>query len=115
MDIKQKQEETSVVNASSSHQGSHPDNLEIYASHIDACNGFPVEIPELCIGIEEADGCIACIWDWVFTSLTKSPTHNAVFDNRYMKLFDARPNGIKTPKYEVVLHHASAILHTLSF
>ena len=29
-------------------------------------------------------------------SLPKHPTHDAVFDNKYMKLFDARPNAIRT-------------------
>ena len=29
-------------------------------------------------------------------SLPKHPAHNAVFDNKYMKLFDARPNAIRT-------------------
>ena len=29
-------------------------------------------------------------------SLPKHPTHDAVFDNKYMKLFDARPNAIHT-------------------
>ena len=29
-------------------------------------------------------------------SLPKHPTHDAVFDIRYMKLFDARPNAIRT-------------------
>ena len=29
-------------------------------------------------------------------SLHKHPTHDAVFDNKYMKLFDARPNAIHT-------------------
>ena len=27
-------------------------------------------------------------------SLPKHPTHDAVFDNKYMKLFDARPNAM---------------------
>ena len=29
-------------------------------------------------------------------SLPKHPTHDAVFDNKYMKLFDARPNALRT-------------------
>ena len=29
-------------------------------------------------------------------SLPKHPTHDVVFDNKYMKLFDARPNAIRT-------------------
>ena len=29
-------------------------------------------------------------------SLSKHPTHDAVFDNKYMKLFGARPNVIRT-------------------
>ena len=29
-------------------------------------------------------------------SLTNHPAHNAVFDNKYMKLFDARPSAIRT-------------------
>ena len=29
-------------------------------------------------------------------SLPKHPAHNAVFDNKYIKLFDARPNAIRT-------------------
>ena len=29
-------------------------------------------------------------------SLSNHPAHNAVFDNKYMKLFDARPNAIRT-------------------
>ena len=29
-------------------------------------------------------------------SMPKHPAHNAVFDNKYMKLFDARPNAIRT-------------------
>ena len=28
--------------------------------------------------------------------LPKHPAHNAVFDNKYMKLFDARPSAIRT-------------------
>ena len=28
--------------------------------------------------------------------LAKHPTHGAVFDNKYIKLFDARPNAIRT-------------------
>ena len=28
--------------------------------------------------------------------LPKYPAHNAVFDNKYMKLFDARPSAIRT-------------------
>ena len=30
------------------------------------------------------------------TSLPNLPAHNAVFDNTYMKLFDARPSAIRT-------------------
>ena len=29
-------------------------------------------------------------------SLSKHPTHDAVFDNKYMKMFDVRPNAIRT-------------------
>ena len=29
-------------------------------------------------------------------SLPKHPEHGALFDNKYMKLFDARPNAIRT-------------------
>ena len=29
-------------------------------------------------------------------SLPKHPAHNAVFDNKYMKLFEVRPNAIRT-------------------
>ena len=29
-------------------------------------------------------------------SLPKHPAHNAVFDNTYMKLFDARPSAVRT-------------------
>ena len=29
-------------------------------------------------------------------SMPKHPAHNAVFDNKYIKLFDARPNAIRT-------------------
>ena len=29
-------------------------------------------------------------------SLNKHPAHNAVLDNKYMKLFDARPSTIRT-------------------
>ena len=29
-------------------------------------------------------------------SLSKHPAHNAAFDNKYMKLFDARPSAIRT-------------------
>ena len=29
-------------------------------------------------------------------SLPKHPAHNAVFDNKYMKLFDASPSAIRT-------------------
>ena len=28
--------------------------------------------------------------------LPKHPTHGAVFDSKYIKLFDARPNAIRT-------------------
>ena len=37
--------------------------------------------------------------------LPKHPTHGTVFDNKYMKLFDAKPNVISTfwPSYYAVL------------
>ena len=37
-------------------------------------------------------------------SLPKNPAHNAVFDNKYMNLFDARPNAMlfnKTEQYNI--------------
>ena len=46
-------------------------------------------------------------------SLPKHPAHNAVFDNKYMKLFDVRPNAILLPplSFLTFLKH----LHILSY
>ena len=35
-------------------------------------------------------------YDSKIKSLPKHPTHDAVFDDKHMKLFDARPNVIRT-------------------
>ena len=49
--------------------------------------------------------------------LPKHPTHDAVFDNKYMKLFDARPNAIRTfgLRIKQFLTASSDILETFIF
>ena len=46
-----------------------------------------VDAHELCKAISSV-----CFHDQV----TKHPIHDSVFDNKYMKLFDARPNALCT-------------------
>ena len=48
-------------------------------------------------------------------SLPKHPAHNAVFDNKYMKLFDARPNAIRTFGLRIKQFDFSDILETPSY
>ena len=37
---------------------------------------------------------VYCTTVFIVLPLPKHPPHNAVFDNKYMKLFDARPSAI---------------------
>ena len=53
-----------------------------------------VDAHEPCLGARRAK--LSLQYVSKIKSLTKHPAHNAVFDNTYMKLFDARPNAIRT-------------------
>ena len=53
-----------------------------------------VDAHELCLGARRAK--LALQYASKIKSLPKHPAHNAVFDNKDMKLFDARPNAIRT-------------------
>ena len=53
-----------------------------------------VDAREPCLGAKRAK--LSLQYASKIKSLPKHPTHNAVFDNKYMKLFDARPNAIRT-------------------
>ena len=53
-----------------------------------------VDAHEPCLGARRAK--LSLQYATRIKSLPKHPAHNAVFDNKYMKLFDARPNAIRT-------------------
>ena len=53
-----------------------------------------VDAHEPCLGARRAK--LSLQYASKIKSLPKHPAHNAVFDNKYMKLFDARPNAIRT-------------------
>ena len=53
-----------------------------------------VDAHEPCLGVRRAK--LSLLYASKIKSLPKHPAHNAVFDNKYMKLFDARPNAIRT-------------------
>ena len=53
-----------------------------------------VDAHEPCLGARRAK--LSLQYASKIKSLSKHPAHNAVFDNKYMKLFDARPNAIRT-------------------
>ena len=53
-----------------------------------------VDANEPCFGARRAT--LSLHYASKITSLPKHPTHDAVFDYKYMKLFDARPNVIRT-------------------
>ena len=53
-----------------------------------------VDAHEPCLGARRAK--LSLQYASKIKSLPKHPTHDAVFDNKYMKLFDARPNAIRT-------------------
>ena len=53
-----------------------------------------VDAHEPCLGARRAK--LSLQYATKIKSLPKHPAHNAVFDNKYMKLFDARPNAIRT-------------------
>ena len=53
-----------------------------------------VDAHEPCLGAKRAK--LSLQYATKIKSLPKHPAHNAVFDNKYMKLFDARPNAIRT-------------------
>ena len=53
-----------------------------------------VDAHEPCLGARRAK--LSLQYASKIKSLPKHPAHNAVFGNKYMKLFDARPNAIRT-------------------
>ena len=53
-----------------------------------------VDAHKCCLGARHAE--LSLQYASKITSLPKHPAHNAVFDNKYMKLFDARPSAIHT-------------------
>ena len=53
-----------------------------------------VDAHEPCLGARRAK--LSLQYASKIKSLNKHPAHNAVFDNKYMKLFDARPSAIRT-------------------
>ena len=53
-----------------------------------------VDVHEPCLGARRA--MLSLQYASKIKSLLKHPTHDAVFDNKHMKLFDARPNVIRT-------------------
>ena len=53
-----------------------------------------VDAHEPCLGARRAK--LSLQYASKIKSLPKHPAHNTVFDNKYMKLFDARPNAIRT-------------------
>ena len=53
-----------------------------------------VDVHKPCLGARRAKLSLQCASK--IKSLPKHPAHNAVFDNKYMKLFDARPSALRT-------------------
>ena len=53
-----------------------------------------VDAYEPCLGARRAK--LSMQFGSKIKSLLKHPTHDAVFDNKYMKLFGAKPNAIRT-------------------
>ena len=53
-----------------------------------------VDAHEPCLGARRAE--LSLQYASKIKSLPKHPAHNAVFDNKYMKFFDARPSAIRT-------------------
>ena len=53
-----------------------------------------VDAHEPCLGARRAK--LSLQYTSKIKSMPKHPTHNAVFDNKYMKLFDAKPSAIHT-------------------
>ena len=53
-----------------------------------------VDAHEPCLGARRAK--LSLQYASKIKSLPKHPAHNTVFDNKYMKSFDARPNAIRT-------------------
>ena len=62
-----------------------------------------VDAHEPCLGARRTN--LSLQYASKIKSLPKHPAHNAVFYNKYMKLFDARPNAIRTfgPRIEQFL------------
>ena len=60
-------------------------------SHVES---LYVDAHEPCLGARRAK--LSLQYASKIRSLPKHPTHDAVFDNKYMKLFAARPNAIRT-------------------
>ena len=60
-------------------------------SHIES---LYVDAHEPCLGARRAK--LSLQYASKIKSLPKHPTYDVVFDNKYMKLFDARPNAIRT-------------------
>ena len=58
-----------------------------------------VDAHEPCLGARRAK--LSLQYASKIKSLPKHPTltHDAVFDNKYMKLFDARPNGLRIKQF----------------
>ena len=53
-----------------------------------------VDAHKPCLGARRAE--LSLQYATKIKSLRKHPAHNEVFDNKYMKLFDARPSAIRT-------------------
>ena len=53
-----------------------------------------VDVHEPCLGGRRAK--LYLQYASVIKSLPKHPTQDAVYDNKYTKLFDARPNAFRT-------------------
>ena len=71
-----------------------------------------VDAHEPCLGARRAK--LSLQYASKIKSLPKHPAHNAVFDNKYMKLFDARPNAIRTFGLRINIE-LSDILETPSY
>ena len=56
--------------------------------------GLYVDAHELCLGARHAK--LSLQYAFKIKSLPKHPAHNAVFDNKHIKLFDARPSALRT-------------------
>ena len=64
------------------------------AFRISPVESLYVDAHEPCLGPRRAK--LSLQYASKIKSLPKCPAHNAEFDNKYMKLFDARPNAIRT-------------------